>query len=117
MRSADETRRASSCQSALSMKPITCRVVARHRHTLVSADEHDEGIGKGSPREQLLRARLDRIAALARRMLDQARVNPQTPVSGLVSELTRIVEEMEGYAAVDGISSISSIRMPESLPC
>ena len=79
------------------MKPITCRVVARHHHqrAAVVAEQHDT-IGNGSPKEQLLRARLDRIGALARRMLDQARVNPQTPASGLVSELTRIVDEAEG---------------------
>jgi hypothetical protein len=58
--------------------------------------EHDEGIAKGSPEEQLLRARLDRIAALARRMLDQARLQPQNPASGLVSDLTMIVDEAEG---------------------
>lgn len=75
----------------------TARVLARHRQELVLVVAKDaEGIGKGSPQQQLLCARLDRIAALARRMVDQARVNPQTPASGLVFELTRIVEEAEG---------------------
>jgi hypothetical protein len=78
------------------MNLTAARVVARHRHALVTADEHDEPIGKGSPREQLLRARLDRIAAHARRMVDEARVNPQAPVSRIVGELVRIVDEAEG---------------------
>lgn len=77
------------------MNPLACRVVARHRHTLVSADEHDEGIGKGSPREQILRARLDRIVALARRMVENARAMPQRPVSGLVADLASILDEAE----------------------
>lgn len=79
------------------MKSITCRVVARHRHEHAAVvDNDDERISKGSPREQLLRRPLDTIAGLARRMLDKARVNPQTPASALVSELVRIVEEAEG---------------------
>jgi hypothetical protein len=53
------------------------------------------GVG-GSSTERLLRQRLSRIAYLARRMVEQARVNPQTPASGLVAELVRIADEAEG---------------------
>ena len=72
------------------MKPIACRVVARHHH---AADPEDASIGKGSPREQLLRRRLDRIAHLARRIVETARLNPQTPASALVEKLTGLLEE------------------------
>lgn len=74
------------------MKPITCRVVARHHHAAVG-DSEDASIGKGSPREQLLRRRLNRIADLARRIVETARLNPQTPASALVEPLTGLLEE------------------------
>jgi hypothetical protein len=53
--------------------------------------------GAGRPEEQLLRARLERIEGLARRMIQEARVNPQKPAFAVVEDLVRIVDE----AAVD----------------
>lgn len=47
----------------------------------------------GTPREHLLRARLRRIERLARRMIEEARVNPQRPAFALVADLVRIAEE------------------------
>lgn len=64
---------------------------------IVIGDEHGTriaGVG-GSPEEQILRQRLDRIAERARRMVDTARVNPQAPVSRIVGELVRIIDEAE----------------------
>lgn len=63
---------------------------------IVTGDEHRARTAGGTPEEQLLRARLERIADLARRVVDRARVNPQAPVSGIVGELVRINDEAEG---------------------
>ena len=84
----------------------TARVLARHRHGAnvlrdvpatidLIADEHGTRKG-GTPEEQILRQRLERIAVLARRMVENARVEPQMPVSAIVAELVRIVQESEG---------------------
>jgi hypothetical protein len=51
----------------------------------------------GTPEEQILRQRLERIAERARRMADKARINPQAPVSGtFLADVLRIVDEAEG---------------------
>ena len=50
----------------------------------------------GTPEEQILRKRLDRIGDLARRMVERARVNPQAPVSGIVEHLQRMLAQTEG---------------------
>jgi hypothetical protein len=63
---------------------------------IVLDDEHGSRTAAGTPEEQILRQRLERIAVLARRMVENARVKPQMPVSGIVGELVRIVDEAEG---------------------
>lgn len=63
---------------------------------IVIGGEHGARVAGGTPEEQILRQRLDRIAVLARRMVENARVQPQAPVSGIVAELVRIVDEAEG---------------------
>lgn len=40
-------------------------------------------------------ARLDHIALLARRLVDDARAQPQKPAAALVDDLTRIMQEAE----------------------
>lgn len=84
----------------------SARVLARHvygaiilrdvRSLDVSDEEHGARTAAGGAEEQILRQRLERIADLARRMVEGARVNPQAPVSGIVGELVRIVEDAEG---------------------
>lgn len=63
---------------------------------IVISGEHGARMAGGTPEEHILRQRLERIAVLARRMVENARVNPQAPVSGIVEELVRIVDEAEG---------------------
>ena len=78
-------------------RTLTCGVLARHRQErTVAVAGPDCTIGKSSPREQLLRQRLDSIADLTRRIVDRVRINPQAPVSGIVGQLVRIVDEAEG---------------------
>jgi hypothetical protein len=63
---------------------LTQRVLARH---VVAAT--------GTPEEQLLRARLGRIADTARRLMEDARHRPQMPMSAIVEDLRMIVDEAE----------------------
>jgi hypothetical protein len=85
--------------------PTVARVLTRHLRggmaigdllTTTFDHQHSARLAGGSPEEQILRQRLDRIAVLARRMVENARVRPQVPVSGVVAELVRIVDEAEG---------------------
>lgn len=86
---------------------LTARVLARYRDGAlavgdvrsldVSDDEHGTRTAAGGrPEEQILRQRLDRIADLARRVIERARVNPQAPASSMVEQLVRLVDVAEG---------------------
>jgi hypothetical protein len=62
---------------------VTHRVLARHL------------AATGTPVEQLLRARLERIGAIARRLLEDARLRPQQPLSAIVEDLVMVVEQAD----------------------
>lgn len=66
------------------------------RAEIVIGDEHRARTAGGTPEEQILRQRLERLADLARKMVENARVKPQMPVSGIVAELVRMVDDAEG---------------------
>lgn len=64
---------------------------------VVVSNDHAGGriAATGTPEERLLRARLERIAHLARRLVEDARVQPQKPSVALVEDLVRIVDQAE----------------------
>jgi hypothetical protein len=62
----------------LPRSPSAARVLGRHRHGAivhrdVGIDEHDSRTAGGTPEEQILRQRLERILVIARRMVEDAR--------------------------------------------
>jgi hypothetical protein len=71
------------CRSSILMDLLTRRVL--HRHEAAT----------GSVPERLLRARLDRIADQVKRLVNDALVQPQMPLSGVVDELREILDDAE----------------------
>jgi hypothetical protein len=63
---------------------------------IVLDDELGSRTAGGSPEEKILRQRLERIENLARRMVENARLQPQSAASAFISELLRIVDDAEG---------------------